>query len=60
MLENKSKATLMVVVDTFSTQDLVSLVENNMTVVMKGQYKQCGNWEGRARVVLRSSWPWGR
>ena len=26
--------------NTFSTQDLVSLVENTMTVVMMGQYKQ--------------------
>ena len=28
------------VVNTFSTQDLVSLLENTMTVVMMGQYKQ--------------------
>ena len=34
-----SKATL-VVVDTFCTQDLVSLVENMKTVVMMGQYRQ--------------------
>jgi hypothetical protein len=34
-----SKATL-VVVDTFSTQDLVSLVENMKTVVVMGQYRQ--------------------
>ena len=35
-----NKVTLAVVVDNFSTQDLVSLVENMKTVVMTGQYRQ--------------------